>query len=189
MVWPPHPCIVMSSSHHSQVIATLHRELNIPADYAETTRLPLYEEVALSELVVAQLDDSGRPLVLTKRAAESLLAMCAAARSESVELLPFSGFRSYLYQRGLLAAKLKKGILIEDILKVLAAPGYSEHHTGEAVDITTTQCPQAEEIFETTIAYRWLTAHAKTFGFSESFPRNNPHNLVYEPWHWRYSPT
>jgi len=54
------------------------------------------------------------------------------------------------------------------------------------VDITTTQCPQAEEVFETTDAYRWLVAHAKTFGFSETFPRNNSHNVVFEPWHWRY---
>jgi D-alanyl-D-alanine carboxypeptidase len=183
------PCIVMISSQHSHVIAALHRELQIPADYAARTRLPMYEEVALSELVVAQLDESGRPLVLTQRASEALAAMRAAAHSEGIELLPFSGFRSYLYQRGLLAAKLKKGISIEEILKVLAAPGYSEHHTGEAVDITTVQCPQAEEVFETTDAYRWLAVHAKRFGFSESYPRSNPHNLVYEPWHWRYSPS
>lgn len=179
----------MKASPQSQLIAALHRELNIPLDYAERTGLPFHEQVALSELVVAQLDDAGRPLVLTKRAAEALGAMREAAQREGIDLLPFSGFRSYLYQRGLLLAKINKGIPIEDILKVLAAPGYSEHHTGEAVDLTTTGCPQAEEVFEATDAYRWLTAHAKRFGFSESFPRNNPHTLVYEPWHWRYSPT
>lgn len=178
----------MTASQHSQLIADLHRELNIPTDYAANTGLPLCEQVALSQLVVAQLDDAGRPLVLTQGASDALAAMRKSALKDGVELRPFSGFRSYLYQRGLFVAKLNKGHSIEDILKVLAAPGYSEHHTGEAVDITTTQCPQAEEVFETTDAYRWLVAHAKAFGFSETFPRNNSHNVVFEPWHWRYRP-
>lgn len=179
----------MIQSHHSQLLAALHTELGIPADYAERTGLPLYEQVSLSELVVGRLDDGGRPIVLTKRAAEALDAMCSAAQGEGIELLPFSGFRSYLYQRGLIREKIKKGEAIGEILKVLAAPGHSEHHTGEAVDITTTGCPRAQEVFETTDAYRWLSSRGHAFGFSESFPRNNPHTLVYEPWHWRYSPT
>lgn len=178
----------MTASAHIQLIADLHKELNIPADYATRTGLPLYEQAELSQLVVAQLDEAGRPLVLTRRASEALAAMRAAAREAGLELLPFSGFRSYQHQRGLIVAKLQKGQSIEDILRVLAAPGYSEHHTGQAVDITTTECPQAEEVFETTAAYRWLATNAKRFGFSESFPRNNVHNLVYEPWHWRYRP-
>ena len=176
-----------SSSH--QLLSTIHRELSIPADYAQRTGLPLFEEVALSELVVAQLDDAGRPLVLTREAAEALGAMRLAATRDGVALLPFSGFRSYLYQRGLLLAKMSKGISIDDILKVLAAPGYSEHHTGEAVDITTHDCPPAEELFEKTPAHQWLAVNAHEFGFTESFPRGNPHSLVYEPWHWKFRAT
>jgi len=171
----------------SPLLQAIHRELNIPLDYAERTGLPAYQEVALSELVVAQLDEAGRPLVLTKPAAAALASMRTAAQQRGVELLPFSGFRSYLYQKGLLAAKLHKGIALDDILRILAAPGYSEHHTGEAVDITTPGCPPAEEIFETTPAYAWLKEHAARFGFTESFPRGNPHSLVYEPWHWKFS--
>jgi D-alanyl-D-alanine carboxypeptidase len=172
----------------SPQLLAIHRELHIPLDYAERTGLPAYEEVALSKLVVAQLDEAGRPLVLTNPAAQALASMRGAAHHDGIELHPFSGFRSYLYQRGLLAAKLQKGIAIDEILKVLAAPGYSEHHTGEAVDITTPGCPPAEEIFEKTSAYSWLSKHAARFGFTESFPRGNPHSLVYEPWHWKFSP-
>ncbi len=171
----------------STIPLALHRELNIPADYAERTGLPHYREVPLSELVVAQLDEAGRPLVLTRPAANALASMKAAALSDGIELLPFSGFRSYVYQRGLIAAKLSKGIAIDEILRILAAPGYSEHHTGEAVDITSQGCPPAEEVFESTVAYSWLREHAQRFGFTESFPRGNPHSLVYEPWHWRYN--
>jgi D-alanyl-D-alanine carboxypeptidase len=169
------------------ILLAIHRELTIPHDYAERTGLPAYTEVELSELVVAQLDEAGRPLVLTRPAAEALGSMRTAAHKDGIELLPFSGFRSYLYQKGLIEAKLLKGISIDDILRVLAAPGYSEHHTGEAVDITTLGCPPAEEIFENTSAHSWLREHATRFGFIESFPRGNPHSLVYEPWHWKFS--
>ncbi|MEY4670068.1 MAG: hypothetical protein RL518_2767 [Pseudomonadota bacterium] len=171
----------------SPSLLAIHRELKIPADYAERTGLPLYSEADLSQLVVAQLDEAGRPLVLTRPATLALAAMKAAATKDGIELLPFSGFRSYVYQKGLLLAKVNKGIPLEDILRILAAPGYSEHHTGEAVDITTHGCPPAEEVFEHTPAYAWLCTHAAGFGFTESFPRGNPHALVFEPWHWKYT--
>ena len=173
----------------SPFLLSIHRELKIPSDYGLRTGLPLHVEVDLAELVVAQLDEAGRPLLLTKPASLALASMKAAALQDGIELLPFSGFRSYIYQKGLLLAKLNKGIPLEDILRILAAPGYSEHHTGEAVDITTHGCPPAEEVFENTSAYAWLLVHADRFGFSESFPRGNPHSLVYEPWHWKFTAT
>lgn len=169
------------------LIVKLHLELQISTSYSTQTKLPRYYEVALSELIVAQLDDAGRPIVLTAPTSKAWLTMRDAATKDGIALLPFSSFRSYLYQKGLIVAKLKKGEPIETILKTLAAPGYSEHHTGEALDITTTGCPQAQEIFETTTAYKWLAANGQKFGFTESFPRNNPHNFVYEPWHWKFN--
>jgi D-alanyl-D-alanine carboxypeptidase len=168
------------------LLISIHRELHIPFDYATQRKLPFYPQVALSDLIVAQLDDHGRPLILTAPAAQALAAMLKSAAQAGVSLLPFSGFRSYTYQKGLIERKLVQGIGIEEILTVLAAPGYSEHHTGEAIDITTIGCPPATEAFESTDAYSWLAKHARDFGFTESFPRNNPHKLVFEPWHWRF---
>lgn len=167
-------------------LTAIHRDLKIPNDYAASTGLPFYPEVTLTKLVVAQLDQAGRPLVLTKPAAEAWTAMCKEATAEGIALHPFSGFRSYLYQKGLIVSKLAKGLSIAEILTSLAAPGYSEHHTGEAVDITTIGCPPGEEVFEATSAHQWLELNAARFGFRESFHRNNPHNLVYEPWHWKF---
>jgi D-alanyl-D-alanine carboxypeptidase len=178
----------MTTQEDHQTIENLHKELNISSTYADDTKLPRFYEVALIKLIVAQLDDAGRPIVLTAPTTKAWLTMRDAATKDGITLLPFSSFRSYLYQKGLIVAKLKKGEPIETILKTLAAPGYSEHHTGEALDITTTGCPQAQEIFETTTAYKWLAANGKNFGFTESFPRNNPHNFVYEPWHWKFNP-
>ena len=171
------------------VLIAIHRELHIPFDYATQRKLPFYPQVALSNLIVAQLDDAGRPLILTAPASQALSEMTKAASADGIALLPFSGFRSYRYQEGLIERKLAQGVALQAILSILAAPGYSEHHTGEAIDVTTIGCPHAEEIFESTDAYAWLTTHAHRFGFSESFPRNNPHSLVFEPWHWRFTST
>ena len=73
---------------------------------------------------------------------------------------------------------------IEQILKVNAAPGFSEHHSGRAIDIGTPNEPAAEESFESTDAFKWLCQNASMFGFQLSYPRNNPHKINYEPWHW-----
>ncbi|HPF74253.1 MAG TPA: D-alanyl-D-alanine carboxypeptidase family protein, partial [Xanthomonadaceae bacterium] len=67
------------------------------------------------------------------------------------------------------------------------APGFSEHHSGNALDIGTPDEPPAEESFENTAAFDWLCENAPNFGFQLSYPRNNPHGIVYEPWHWCWS--
>lgn len=77
---------------------------------------------------------------------------------------------------------------MEDILRVNAAPGFSEHHTGRAIDIGTVDSPVLEEEFENTSAYRWLQANAQRFGFQLSYPRGNAAGIIFEPWHWCYHP-
>ena len=80
--------------------------------------------------------------------------------------------------------KLKNGEDLSTILKVNAIPGFSEHHTGHAIDLSTTECPPLSEEFELTPAFEWLQKNAKTYQFSMSFPRSNNRGVSYEPWHW-----
>jgi len=74
-------------------------------------------------------------LILHKASAGAWRNMCDTAASDRVQLRPFSGFRSYLYQRQLIRRKLDSGRPIEIILTETAIPGFSEHHTGLAVDV------------------------------------------------------
>jgi D-alanyl-D-alanine carboxypeptidase len=99
-----------------------------------------------------------------------------------------SGYRSHDYQLGIFERKLARGLTVDEILTVNAAPGYSEHHSGLALDIGTPDEPPAEESFERTPAFAWLRDHAAGHGFRMSYPRDNPHGIVYEPWHWAYAP-
>jgi len=41
-----------------------------------------------------------------------------------------------------------------------------------------------EGAFAHTEAFRWLSLHAKQFGFTLSYPEGNPFGYAYEPWHW-----
>ena len=63
----------------------------------------------------------------------------------------------------------------------VADQGYSEHQLGSAVDFSTSR----NSIFENTIEYKWLLANAYKYGFTLSYPKDNPY-YKYEPWHWRF---
>ena len=167
---------------YAERIRAVHRELGIPPDYATTRGLALQVEAML--LVAAGLTADGRALQLTPEAWEAWQQLCAAAASEGVPLLLLSAFRGVDRQTEIIRRKLSAGQRINDILQVNAAPGYSEHHTGRAVDIGAPDAPPLEESFAGTTAFRWLEAHADQFGFLLSYPRDNAHGIAFEPWHW-----
>lgn len=168
------------------LVQTHLADLGIPADYGRLRGLPEHPEA--TELVTARTLKDGRELKLAPDAAAAWSALQAAGLQDGVELLLISGFRSLAHQRGIIERKLAAGETLEAILQVNAAPGYSEHHTGRAVDIGTPGCPPLSEGFEDTAAFRWLTARSAEFGFWLSYPRNNHHGLIYEPWHWLFQP-
>lgn len=164
------------------MLRELHRELGIRSDYGQATGQPVFDEA--SELVDVGPNLVGRMQRLTPLAAARWHAMVTAAASENIILLMVSGFRSVDYQAALIRNKISAGQLIGDILKVNAAPGFSEHHTGRAVDIATPGSRPLTEDFETTVAFGWLQRRAQDFGFAMSYPRENAWGISYEPWHW-----
>ena len=165
-------------------IATLHDALGIPRDYGTARLIPVQMEGG--GLVSIGPDIYQREQRLVPKAAATWQSMRDSASAEGIELQVVSAYRSVDYQQGILKRKLEKGQAIEEILRVSAAPGYSEHHTGRAVDITTPGYPVLEEEFEESEAFSWLTESAGDFGFRMSFPRGNPHSVAYEPWHWAW---
>ncbi|MBT8421783.1 MAG: D-alanyl-D-alanine carboxypeptidase family protein [Gammaproteobacteria bacterium] len=168
----------MLSDHQRQ----LHSELGIPVDYGESGTPPFFADA--TELVNVGPNLVGRMQQLTPLAARQWQAMVSAAATNGIPLLIVSGFRSFDYQATLIRNKLTAGQEIAEILRVNAAPGFSQHHSGQAVDIATPGSRPLTEAFEETQAYDWLTKNAADFGFSMSYPRDNPHGFIYEPWHW-----
>lgn len=161
---------------------TLHQALGISSSYAEKCKLPLCREP--EDLVDTEPDFYQRPQQLTAAAFKAWSAMKSAASDQGISLFLISAFRSLQYQHDLIAAKLQKGQSLEQILAINAAPGFSEHHSGRALDIGTLACEALVEEFENTEAFQWLIASASGFGFRMSYPRNNSFGIDYEPWHW-----
>jgi D-alanyl-D-alanine carboxypeptidase len=90
--------------------------------------------------------------------------MLAAAVIDGIVLAAVSGFRSFDYQRTIIERKLAAGLTVEQIVCVSALPGFSEHHTGRAIDVGTPGCPPVTEDFEQTSAFDWLTRKGQDFG-------------------------
>jgi D-alanyl-D-alanine carboxypeptidase len=160
----------------------LHQQLGISPGYGDERNLPRYEEAR--DLIDVGPNLVGRMQRLTVAAAANWQDMVAAASADDIRVLIVSGYRSYEYQAQLIRKKIAAGQTIEEILKVSAAPGFSQHHTGSAVDIATPGSRPLTEEFETSDAFGWLTDHAAEYGFSMTYPRDNPYGFIFEPWHW-----
>lgn len=161
--------------------------LGAPQDYARVRALRRVREPR--ELAFIGDDIHARAQWLAPRAARAFARMRDTAAANGVELQLVSAFRSAEYQLGIFKRKLERGQSIDEILRVSAAPGYSEHHSGRAVDLTTPGFAALEEEFENSPTFAWLVEHAKRFGFVLSYPRDNPHGFAYEPWHWCWHST
>lgn len=145
-----------------------------------------YSEALRSDLVPITSDGSIR---LQAAAAEKFRQMEADARAQGVILAVISGFRSTDAQDTLFFDVKEQRV--QDTAKraeVSAPPGYSEHHTGYAIDLGDAKVPATHlsTKFEDTAAFKWLEQNAAKYSFELSFPKNNSQGISYEPWHWRF---
>jgi zinc D-Ala-D-Ala carboxypeptidase len=156
--------------------------LGIPLDYGSRRNLPL--QVEATRLITIARNADGMDIQLSPKAALAWLRLKDSAARSGVTLVAISGFRSVERQSEIIRAKLLSGQAIEEILQTVAAPGCSEHHTGRALDIGIPGEEALTEGFADTPAFYWLEVNAGSFGFRLSYPRDNPHGISYEPWHW-----
>lgn len=145
-----------------------------------------YPEAPASELKPITSDGQ---ILLREAAAKKYLEMSSAARQAGVSLVPLSAFRSVNDQQSVFFdVKAQRGQGAPKRAEVSAPPGYSEHHTGYAIDIGDGNTPSTNlsPDFDKTAAYQWLEKNAPFYSFELSFPKNNPQGVSYEPWHWRF---
>jgi D-alanyl-D-alanine carboxypeptidase len=155
---------------------------DIPTAYCG--RSPLFTDA--THLVCVGRDTHGRDALLKPDAADAWRRMTSEAARCGATLLIFSAFRSIHRQTEIVRRKREIGLSWDAILSVNAYPGFSEHHTGCAVDIASPACCDLIEEFEMTDEFSWLRQRAIDFGFSMSYPRGNPFGVIYEPWHWMW---
>lgn len=145
-----------------------------------------YDEASPSELKSITRDGK---IKLKASAAQKFKEMQRDATASGVSLFPISGFRSISEQEYLFfQVKEQRGQVTSKRAEVSAPPGYSEHHTGYALDIGDGKTPATNlsRSFEKTTAYQWLKKNAAKYSFELSFIPDNLQGVSYEPWHWRY---
>ena len=145
-----------------------------------------YPEAPAPDLVNVTPDGSVK---LRKTAAAKYQEMANAAAASGIYFAPISGFRSVDDQQHVFFdVKAERRQNASKRAEVSAPPGYSEHHTGYAIDLGDGAAPDTNlsTSFENTQAFKWLEANATAFSFEMSFPKNNRQGVSYEPWHWRF---
>ena len=142
------------------------------------------KQIDAGSLNKSEFDVFERQQFMTSATYDCWTAMKKAAASDSVILQLVSAYRSIDYQCELIQGKILAGRTIDEILRNNVIPGYSEHHTGRALDLTTPGCAVLEESFEDSTAFDWLNTHASQYHFRMSYPRDNIYGINYEPWHW-----
>jgi zinc D-Ala-D-Ala carboxypeptidase len=126
---------------------------------------------------------------LAKPAADAFLKLQAAAHKAGAgELKIESGFRDFATQQDTyLHYTAALGMNAGE--NRAAKPGFSEHQTGLAADISATDQTCAIKIcFAKTKAGKWIARHAYKYGFILRYPKGATAVTGYqfEPWHYRF---
>ncbi len=128
-------------------------------------------------------------VALAKVTATALTQMAAGmAKAKAGTLLLNSGYRSYDTQKIVHARQVARlGLKAGEALA--ARPGYSEHQTGLAADVSASGQGCAIQVcFAKTKAGKWLAANAWQYGFILRYPdgQTKVTGYQFEPWHFRY---
>ena len=164
-------------------VVTANQQLGIDIEYINNLNFPMQLE-ANDNIIADDLDVYGRNIIVQDAAFKAFKKMQSAATQDKLDLRILSAFRTVEYQQGLILNKLKKGQNLKEILSVLAPPGFSENHTGRALDLTTTKLKTLTSDFDKTEEFAWLINNANNYNFYLSFPKDNQYGMIYEPWHW-----
>ena len=145
-----------------------------------------FPEVPRDDLISLEIAPG---IKLHQSAAIAFDQMVRDASADGIGLVALSGFRTEEEQEALFfEVKKERNQVASKRAEVSAPPGYSEHHTGYAVDIGDADNPDThvEVEFGSTEAFEWLSQNAARYSFELSFPEGNEQGVSYEPWHWRF---
>ncbi|KIJ86946.1 MULTISPECIES: D-alanyl-D-alanine carboxypeptidase family protein [Staphylococcus] len=123
-----------------------------------------------------------------KIAKKQLNKLLKQAEKRNLDLTMTSGYRNFENQEKVVDTFVEKDGK-QKTTKYAAKPGHSEHQTGLAFDVGTSQpLNDFHTDFEKTKEAQWLAKHAANYGFIIRYPKNQSKQTgyAYEPWHLRY---
>lgn len=142
---------------------------------------------------LANIDDSHQ---VDARVLEPLQNMLKAASDEGYSLYVCSAYRSVDRQKELFNESMidyvNQGMTYYEAAietaKSIVWPGESEHATGLAMDIVSSDYAGLDEKQGETDDQKWLMEHCYEYGFILRYPKDKSEDtgIIYEPWHYRY---
>lgn len=183
------PMIILTSSNNYNIL--------IPNSYKDTVLFPNtflvlantnhhfdnnYIPSNLDVVTSYDIDYIKRPneqITLKKEALIALEQMITAMRQDGLNVYVFSGYRSYVKQISIYESTTNKN--------EVALPGFSEHQSALAVDLSTLH-DGLSQYFSDTLEYHWLYENSYKYGFILRYPKDKEYITGYsfEPWHYRY---
>lgn len=125
---------------------------------------------------------------VAKPAADAYSQLKAAVSAKKLGTLCInSGYRSFASQTAIHSSRVR--VLGKSAGEKLAArPGHSEHQTGLAIDVSTTQLGCRIGSFGASRASKWVAENAWQYGFIVRYPdgKTKITGYVWEPWHLRF---
>lgn len=162
-----------------QNILLVNRTHKLSEDYVpENLRVPNVKFIHYADPNVKKM---------CSEAATALENLFAGAKKDKFTLLAVSGYRDYDYQKDLYKKQVNNEGE-EKANKYLAVPGSSEHQSGLAMDLLSTEYENLDDGFANTKTYIWLEENCAQYGFIIRYPKDKEDITKYsfEPWHVRY---
>jgi len=133
-------------------------------------------------------DRSAESRFMRAEAADHFNRMVLSAKKAGIEIVMTTAYRSYGFQ-SVLYNNYVANYGQAEADKYSAKPGFSEHQTGLAVDVSASSVEYAlTEAFDQTTEWKWLIENAADYGFILRYPKDKTDitGYMYEPWHFRY---
>lgn len=169
-----------ATNNPDSITVLVNKEYALPDNYKPTDLV--YPNVPFT--FSAKVDKR----MMRTEAAAALQQLFAGAKSDGIDLLGVSAYRSYDTQKTLFNSYAQQDGE-QKAETYSAVPGHSEHETGLAIDVTggNGKCA-AESCFAGTKEANWLANHAYEYGFIVRYPKGKESitGYEYEPWHIRY---
>ena len=130
----------------------------------------------------------GEDRLIDKTVLDALNGFAEAFHKESGDyLFVTSAYRDLAYQEGVYQDYIDEHGE-EAAAMYVAKPGYSEHHTGLAVDLSTINAGGERKPISLHEYGPWINEHCIDYGFILRYPLEKVEitHVAYEPWHYRY---
>ena len=150
----------------------------------------------LDTAYVPELSSVNEEQSVDARIAGPLSEMLSDAAEAGMDMYVLSSYRSYETQREVFNTTMQEWILqgyspldaYDETRKSVAVPGTSEHASGLALDIVSSQYDGLDDKQAETQEAKWLEENCWKYGFILRYPpeKSDITGIVYEPWHYRY---